>query len=58
MKLVKELLLDLNELNEACAGSLIGTGEREQICSIIISAAHEKGYNGKDEDITEEWREW
>jgi hypothetical protein len=58
MKIVKDLILKLNDLNEACEGSLIETDQREQICSIIILAGHHKGYNEKDEDITEEWREW
>lgn len=58
MKIAKDLILKLNDLNEACNGTLIETDQREQICAIIISAGHLKGYNEEDEDITEEWREW
>lgn len=58
MKMVKKLILELNELNEKCNGNLIETEQREQIASIVILAGHLKGYNGEDEDITEEWREW
>ena len=36
------------------SGILKGKG----IADIIILAGHLKGYNGRNEDITEEWREW
>ncbi|MRX41529.1 hypothetical protein GJU43_19775 [Flavobacterium sp. LC2016-23] len=54
----KKVVLELNELNEKCEYELIETEQREQIADIIILAGHLKGYNGRNEDITEEWREW
>lgn len=54
----KKVVLELNELNEKCEYELIETEQREQIVDIIILAGHLKGYNGRNEDITEEWREW
>ena len=58
IEVVKATVLQLNKLNEKCDGTLIETGEREQIAEIIILAGNQKGYNGADEDITEPWREW
>ncbi|MCX2680410.1 hypothetical protein OOZ15_10700 [Galbibacter sp. EGI 63066] len=55
---VKNVVFELNDLNEKCGHELIETGQREQIAEIIILAGHLKGYNDKDEDITEDWREW
>ncbi len=54
----KKVILALNELNEKCGYGLIETEQREQIADIIILAGHLKGYNDRNEDITEEWREW
>lgn len=54
----KKVVFELNELNEKCEYELIETEQREQIVDIIILAGHLKGYNGRNEDITEEWREW
>ena len=58
MKVVQKVVLKLNELNEKCEYELIETDQREQLAEIIILAGNLKGYNEKDEDITEEWREW
>ena len=58
MKVVEKVVLKLNELNEKCEHELIETDQREQLAEIIILAGNLKGYNEKDEDITEEWREW
>jgi len=58
MKIVEETVLALNELNESCEDELIETGQREDIAEIIIIAGSLKGFNTRDEDITEEWREW
>lgn len=55
---VKNVVLALNDLNQKCEYELIETYQREQIADIIILAGHLKGYNGRDEDITEDWREW
>lgn len=57
LKIVKNVVLELNDLNDECDGSLIETGQREQLCDIIIRAANEAGL-ATDDDITEEWREW
>jgi hypothetical protein len=58
MALVEKTVLQLNELNEKCEYELIETGQREDICEILILAGNEMGYNDRGEDITEEWREW
>ncbi|PPK87170.1 hypothetical protein CLV84_0105 [Neolewinella xylanilytica] len=58
MNLVKRTVLSLNDLNEKCEDELIETDQREDIAEIIILAAHLKGFNASDEDITEEWRAW
>jgi hypothetical protein len=57
MKLVEKTVLALNELSENYP-EMIETGQREDICEIIILAGFLMRYNGRDEDITEEWREW
>ena len=58
IEIIKSKIQELNELNKKCGDQLIETGEREQIAEIIILAGYKKGYNQKDEDVTEEWREW
>ena len=58
MKIVAATVQRLNTLNESTNETLIETGQREEICEIIILAGHLKGFNTRDEDITEEWREW
>jgi hypothetical protein len=55
---VQNVVIGLNDLNEACDYQLIETSERENIADIIILSGHLKGFNERDEDITEEWREW
>lgn len=55
---VKAAVLKLNELNDACNQSLIETGQREQICDLIISSAMQAGLKTDEHDITEAWREW
>lgn len=57
---VKTVVLNLNELNEACDSPLIETLEREYLCEFIITAAKQAGLeiNDDDDDITYEWREW
>ena len=56
--IVKNTFLQLNNINKKTNFSLIETMERENIAEIINLAGYEKGYNAKDEDITEQWREW
>lgn len=55
---VKTIVLELNKLNADCDHSLIETGEREQLCEIIIAAAQHAGIEIDEDDITYEWREW
>ena len=56
--IVKNTVLQLNNINKKTNFSLIETMERENIAEIINLAGYEKGYNAKDEDVTEQWREW
>lgn len=58
MKIVEKTVLALNDLNEKCEYELIETDQREDIAGIIILAGNLKGFNSRDEDITEDWREW
>ena len=58
LNVVEKTVLALNELNEKCNYELIETSQREDIAEIIILAGSLKGYNSRDEDITEELREW
>lgn len=58
MAVVEKTVLALNDLNEKCEYELIETDQREDIAEIIILAGSLKGFNSRDEDITEEWREW
>lgn len=58
MASVKTAVLALNDLNDECDGSLIETGQREEICELIISSATRAGLESEEYDITEEWREW
>lgn len=58
MQIVEKTVLALNDLNEKCEYELIETNQREDIAEIIIIAGYLKGFNGRDEDITEDWREW
>ena len=58
MQAVENAVVALNELNARLDYELIETEQREDIAEIIILAGHLKGYNGRDEDITEDWREW
>lgn len=54
---VKNIVAKLNSLNDECAGALIETDQREDLCMLILTAATEAGLT-TTEDITEEWREW
>lgn len=55
---VRETVLLLNALNDRCGSSLIETDQREDICAFILRVGYLRGFNGEDEDVTEEWREW
>lgn len=58
MEQVKELVLALNELNEATDYSLIETEAREAIWEVIQTSAVDCGLQDAPEDVTEEWRDW
>ena len=58
LKTVEISVKKLNRLNEKCQYQLIETDQREEIAGIMIRAGFLKGFNGEDEDVTEEWREW
>ena len=58
LSIVKNTVLQLNNINKKTNFSLIEIMERENIAEIINLAGYEKGYNAKDEDIKEQWREW
>ncbi|MGH9936866.1 MAG: DUF5713 family protein, partial [Blastocatellia bacterium] len=58
MDAVKKTILRLNELNEECDGSLIETGQREDLCKLIDLAARDAGLESSAYDITYEWRDW
>jgi hypothetical protein len=58
LKVVKTVVLKLNELNEECDGGLIETYQRDQLGGLINTAAKEAGLTTEGDDITEEWREW
>jgi hypothetical protein len=58
MDAVKNTILRLNELNEECDGSLIETGQREDLGKLINSAARHAGLVTNTYDITYVWREW
>ena len=57
MLVVKEAVLALNALAER-AEELIETSQREDLAEIIILGAAARGFNDRNDDITEEWREW
>jgi len=48
----------LNDLNKKAGYELIETDQREDICKFLIRAGELLGFNGPNEDITEEWRDW
>ncbi|MEM1293086.1 MAG: hypothetical protein AAGH67_16610 [Cyanobacteria bacterium P01_H01_bin.162] len=55
--IIKKAVLQLNDLNDSCGGSLIETDESEDLCEIILVAAQACGLTTAKE-ITEEWRDW
>ncbi|WP_310602693.1 hypothetical protein [Anaerosporobacter sp.] len=55
--ITKETILELNQLNNACDGELIETGQREEIVSLILDVIEATGVE-VDGDITLEWRKW
>ncbi len=58
LSLVEQTVEAINTLNESADEEMIETMERESIAEIINTVCHLKGYCEKDEDLTEEYREW
>jgi len=58
MECLKNVILELNNLNEKCDYSIIETDQREYLCPFIEDAAVAAGLPQPKDDITEEWREW
>lgn len=58
LKIVRKLVIKLNQLNASTDYALIETDAREAIYEIIQASALACGLTNKNEDITEEWREW
>ncbi|HEY9046381.1 MAG TPA: hypothetical protein VIN08_10820 [Ohtaekwangia sp.] len=58
----REAVLQLNFLNDEIDGSLIETGEREDLCKLFDEIALAAGLNpseyGGGEGIASEWRDW
>lgn len=54
---VKRVVVRLNKLNASCDNALIETDQREELCQLILTAAHKAGLKGA-EDVTSKWREW
>jgi hypothetical protein len=61
-KLFEIAIIALNTLNDETGGSLIETGEREDLCELIdnicIAAGLDPEDYGDGEGISDEWREW
>jgi hypothetical protein len=57
LKCVEQTVKDLNVLNDSTGGVLIETDQREDLCEYILLAAKKSGLSRND-DVTEEWREW
>ena len=58
MECLKNVILELNNLNEKCDYLIIETDQREYLCPFIEVAAVPAGLPQPKDDITEEWREW
>ena len=60
--LFKVAVESLNELNDETGGSLIETGEREELCELFDNISVSAGLNPNDyadgAGIADEWRDW
>ena len=54
---VKSTVTKLNVLNEHAGEDLIETDQREQNYEFVMTAGALPGFNGEDDDVTEQWRE-
>lgn len=59
-ELIKQGVLNLNNLNDSLDGSFIETGEREELCDLFDNIADAVGLNVQDyqDGIASKWREW
>jgi hypothetical protein len=55
---IKQAVLALNALNARCGYNLIETDQRDGLCELILGAAAQAGAVQREEDVTEQWREW
>jgi hypothetical protein len=55
---VKTTVLRLNALNERAGGEILAADRQEGVREYIMKAGAILDFNGEDEDVTEEWREW
>jgi hypothetical protein len=55
---VEKTVKMLNLLNKDCYHELIETYQRDCIAQLMNLTAVEKGFNDKNEDLTEKWRKW
>lgn len=64
---IKNAVLKLNKINDDFDGSVIETGEREELCLFIDEAIESKGYNIEQLaqsmdcnrfELTDAWRDW
>jgi hypothetical protein len=62
VELFRTAVESLNELNDETDGSIIETGEREELCELFDNISLSAGLNPKDygggEGIASEWRDW
>jgi hypothetical protein len=59
-ELIKQGVLNLNELNDSLDGTFIETGEREELCDLFDNIADAVGLNVQDyqDGIASKWRDW
>ena len=59
-ELIKQGVLNLNELNASLDGCFIETGEREELCDLFDNIADAVGLNVPDyqDGIASKWRDW
>ena len=58
VSLIRQAVLNLNQLNALNNHSLIETEEREVIVSLIMDLLSSHDIETDESDVTEQWREW
>lgn len=58
METIEKSVISLNKLNENCDFELIEEDQQEDLSEIIMLGGNLRGYVSRDEDLTEEFREW